>query len=273
MKVRLIFFGLLVFLVFVFQIPVKRINAIKPMSGKIKICFSKASGKKTYSYYTKWILSFEKEIECIDLWPLTFEKAISELEKSDGLVLTGGPDVQPSLYGKPEELKRCTIEPERDTLDIALIKKANELKIPVLGICRGMQILNIAFGGSLIVDIPKDVGTGVLHKSISDEKCYHKIKIKKGSGLNMISGDTIGNVNSYHHQAIDKLADCFKAVAFADDDLPEAIEWKNPEGKPFFIAVQWHPERMNFNDKLSGSLAEYFITEVKKYHLKIHLAQ
>jgi putative glutamine amidotransferase len=268
MKPKLIILGVFVSLLTLFQMPLKRSIAVLPFNGKVRICFSKASGKKTYLYYTKWIKSYNKEIECIDLWPLTVEKAILELAKSDGLIITGGPDVQPKLYGKPEELKRCTVEPERDTLDIALIKKATELKIPILGICRGLQVLNIAFGGSLIVDIPDDIGTKVKHKCASEEKCDHRISIIKGSLLNDIIGDTSGNVNSYHHQGIGKLADSFKMVAFAEGGIPEAIEWKNPEGKAFLLAVQWHPERMNFSDKFSRALAISFINETQKYHLK-----
>lgn len=267
MKQKLIFLYFFSSFFVLSQIPLKNTNAHKIMNNKIKICFSKASGKKTYLYYSKWILNFDKDIECIDLWPLPLEKALLELEKCDGLVVTGGPDVQPKLYGKPEELGRCSIEPERDTLDLALINKANELKIPILGICRGMQIINVAFGGTLVVDIPEDIGPKVKHKCSSDEKCEHRISIIKGSILYNIIEDTVGTVNSYHHQAIAKPADCFNIVALADDGVPEAIEWKNPDDKAFFIAVQWHPERMKFLDKFSGALAKRFINETKKHHL------
>jgi len=265
-QINRIFLQILAVLIFT-QMPEKLINQDSIASSKIRICFSKASGKKTYSFYTKWLNSYDYNIECIDLWPLSQRNALLELEKSDGLILVGGPDVQPAYYHKPEELKRCTVEAKRDSFDFSLIKKATELKIPVLGICRGLQVLNIAYGGSLVVDIPADIGVKVSHKSVGNENCTHKISILQGSDLRKIINDSISIVNSYHHQAIEKLADCFKIVAFAEDGIPEAIEWKDPAGKPFLMAVQWHPERMEFKEPLSCEIAKQFISEAKKYQL------
>jgi putative glutamine amidotransferase len=259
-----IFLQILAVLIFT-QMPEKLINQDNIASSKIRICFSKASGKKTYSFYTKWLSSYDNNIECVDLWPLSIEKALHELEKSDGLILVGGPDVQPAYYHKPEELKRCVVEAKRDTFDFALIKKANELKIPVLGICRGLQVLNIAFGGSLVVDIPADIGVKVSHKSVGEERCNHKINILHSSVLGKIINDSIGIANSYHHQAIEKLADCFKIIAFAEDGIPEAIEWKEPAGKPFLMAVQWHPEKATQKPELSKPLGDNYLRHVREY--------
>ena len=127
----------------------------------IFIALSKASGSENYERYAKWLCSFDSRINCVDLINKTPNEAALMLEKCSGLVLTGGPDVNPAFYGKPKEYKRCELDKKRDTLEFALINKAIQLKLPILAICRGEQIINVAMGGSLIVDIPTDKKTFV----------------------------------------------------------------------------------------------------------------
>ena len=177
-KALLSFVALIIIFIITFN-SVSNNNSLK----KIRIAFSKASGKKTYELYTKWVKYADRTVECVDLIGLSLKGAVESLEKCDGLILTGGNDVQPEYYNKKYETGRCKTEPYRDTLDFALIKKAAQLKIPVLGICRGQQVLNVAYGGNLIIDIPTDVGKKVKHGNIGNESCLHPINIKKGSVL------------------------------------------------------------------------------------------
>ncbi len=149
----------------------------------------------------------------------------------DGIILSGGADVNPSSYNEPAHPAALPYEEERDQLEFGLLEKANELEIPVLGICRGLQVMNVAMGGTLHQDVPPhsryDIPT--------DETC-HSVRFDEGSRLHSMFGSTV-EVNSLHHQTIANLADGITATAFADDDQIEGIEINEN-----MIAVQWHPE-------------------------------
>ena len=125
----------------------------------MKIGLSKASPN-----YVNWLKRADPSIQTIDLYKLTFSMAIQQLGLCSGLLLTGGEDVWPGRYGKTSDTLRCTeMNPHRDSLEMALIEKALALKMPVMGICRGNQILNVYLGGTLIIDIPKDFGKNTIH--------------------------------------------------------------------------------------------------------------
>ncbi len=233
----------------------------------IKIAISKAKPEKYYGSYAKWLKKADSTIECIGMYFIPIDSALLILENCSGLLLTGGPDVFPGEYNKAFDTTRCgTIDYKRDTLEFALIKKAMDLNIPILGICRGEQILNISMGGSLIVDIPSDFDTVVVHRCKDTKNCFHNVQIEPGSKLFWASNINSGIVNSNHHQAVDKLADEFKVTARSGDGLIEAIEWKDSHGKPFLIAVQWHPEKMDSDNPLSLPIAEYFLQEARLFH-------
>ncbi len=195
----------------------------------------------------------------------TPKDAVTALEKCSALLLTGGLDVYPGRYGKEYDTSRCKTDPHRDSVEFALIKKAVKMKLPILGICRGEEILNVAMGGSLIVDIPQDYDTIIKHRCNDHSSCLHEINIIPGTFLFEIGKVYIDTVNSFHHQAVDRLAKYFKVAARSNDGLIEAYEWKNPENKPFLLAVQFHPEQLDTNNKLSTPIATYFINEAKKY--------
>lgn len=235
---------------------------------KIYIALSKGKGNESYERYSKWLSSYDSSIVFKDLYYLDLKDAILCLDSCSGLILTGGPDVHPFYYNKDWDTLRCEMDLKRDTLEFELIKRAMSLKIPILGICRGQQILNIGLGGSLYVDIPQDYGTKVEHRCQNPDTCFHSIHILRGSLLYQICGVENGTVNTNHHQGIELLSDQFIVSAISPDSFPEAIEWKNPKGKPFLLAVQWHPERMNQDNPLSNKIALRFLEEVKKAHKK-----
>ncbi|MBY0050231.1 gamma-glutamyl-gamma-aminobutyrate hydrolase family protein [Brevibacillus agri] len=186
------------------------------------------------------------------------------IESLDGLILTGGDDPAPHLYGEEPLQGLGNIEYERDLAELAVIKLALELKKPILGICRGMQILNVACGGTLIQDIPSQVPGAFQHaQKGSRQYGAHKVTLKPG-----FLADALGQqevlVNTSHHQAIKDVAPGFQMTACAADGVIEAIE--SLDG--LSIGVQWHPERMWSHDSQMLKIAEAFIARVKQQKLQ-----
>lgn len=161
----------------------------------------------------------------------------------DGLILSGGHDVAPKYYNQEPNTKLGGILPERDEFDFKLIEFAKEKNIPILGICRGLQILNVYHGGSLYQDLSLDKNSNIKHDQVtSPTVTTHSLDLVDGTILkSLLKKDTI-MVNSFHHQIIDVLADDFVASAYSKDGVVEAIE--NPSYK-FMIGVQWHPEMLH----------------------------
>ncbi|HEX2274130.1 MAG TPA: gamma-glutamyl-gamma-aminobutyrate hydrolase family protein [Acidimicrobiales bacterium] len=155
-----------------------------------------------------------------------------------GVLLSGGGDIQPSRYGAKPVAETSGVDPARDDFDIRLLELAIEAEVPVLATCRGMQVLNVALGGSLIQHVP--AATGQVHyRNDRWREGVHRVKIEPDSQLAEALGATEVEVNSIHHQAVDQAAPGTRAVAWADDDTVEAIELP---GSPHVVAVQWHPE-------------------------------
>lgn len=227
----------------------------------IKIGFSRASAEVKYQLYVKWLKSINPLFEYINFYGMDISDALEALEKCSGLVLTGGADVHPSYYSKGEEENRCECDTKRDILEIELIEKALVLKLPMLAICRGVQILNVSQGGDLIVDIPADHGNSVKHSSGNDHLMYHGVNIDITSNLYRMIGTTSFDIVSVHHQAVKTLAPCFRSTAFADDGIIEAYEWLDTEGKGYLNAVQWHPEKGDYHNALSHIIGKDFIGE------------
>ena len=155
-----------------------------------------------------------------------------------GVLLSGGGDVQPARYGAKPVAETSGVDPARDDFDIRLLELAIEADLPVLATCRGMQVVNVALGGSLIQHVP--AATGQVHDYYDRwREGVHKVKIEPDSHLAEALGATEVDVNSIHHQAVDEAAPGTRAVAWAEDDTIEAIEIS---GSPHVVAVQWHPE-------------------------------
>jgi len=220
----------------------------------LRIALSKGSEN-----YVNWVQRGDSITEIVDMKEMDADSAVKLLATCDGIIFTGGEDVEPVYYGKQYDSARCSTNPGRDSLEFALIKEAFRLKIPVFGVCRGQQILNVAMGGTLIVDIPKDHPGNVLHQIEDFLKCFHNVSLENNSLLQSLAQTDTGLVTSNHHQAIEKLAPGLRITAWSNDSIPEAVEWSDPSAKPFFLAVQWHPERMDPESRLSMPLMNAFL--------------
>ncbi|HEX2788330.1 MAG TPA: gamma-glutamyl-gamma-aminobutyrate hydrolase family protein [Ignavibacteria bacterium] len=232
----------------------------------MKIGISKSDSK--FDRYLKW-LDFWK----VDYAVLDYESKddLAKLDECSGLILTGGVDIYPELYCDWDTVEtRGTYLPMRDGFEFKLLEKAINVKMPVLGICRGCQLVNVFFRGSLIFDLEQI--RGVNHRKISQtEDRIHKVVINKNSLLFEIMGISETDVTSSHHQSVDRLGEGLMINAKASDGVVEGVEYLNKEDKGFLVAVQWHPERfLDFEDIASKNLLLKFLNEVKLfYNMKI----
>lgn len=193
--------------------------------------------------------------------PLCAEDGIVEsiLETVDGILFSGGADIDARSFG--EENMKCggKISPERDSFELLLAKRAIARKMPVLGICRGLQLLNVVLGGTLHQDIHTGQAQGDVLKHWQEAPDWypvHDIRIKAGSRLHRIYGTEILGVNSFHHQAVKDAGNGLSIVAGSSDGIAEAIEGM---GGNFIVAVQWHPEDMWQENPVHLKIFEAFI--------------
>ena len=204
---------------------------MKPIIG---VTFSSSSMSGT---------NYIRAIEKFGGIPRRLYPGISEGEYTDinGLLLSGGPDIDPVHYS--EKVHETTdINIERDALELPLFKQAIEKDLPVFGICRGIQVMSVAMEGSLYQDIPSQFTDRLTHKIIANSNdSWHNIKIQQGSLLNQIIGETTAEVNSRHHQSLKVIGEGFTVTAQSEDGIIEAIENRS---KKFMLGVQYHPERM-----------------------------
>ena len=169
------------------------------------------------------------------------ENAAAVLDRLDGLVLSGGIDVDPSLYGRAPHPKLGRVDRGRDDFELALTREALARDLPILAICRGHQVLNVATGGTLVQDIPSELKGAVTHDAAGRRtRRSHAVEVVEASRLAGILGAGTLSVNSFHHQAIDELgAGLSVSARCPGDGLIEGVEMK---ARAFVIGVQWHPE-------------------------------
>jgi putative glutamine amidotransferase len=177
--------------------------------------------------------------------PVRSEKAIQNyVESLDGMVLVGGMDIPPHVYGEKAHATVDSLTAKRFWFESRLISAWLESDKSILGICLGCQFTNVQSGGTLIQDIPSEIGEEIVHRQQGG--ATHEVRLAKGSRLHKILGDENLVVNSYHHQAVDDVGDNLTIVAHAPDGVVEALEFTSDR---FGIFVQWHPERMPFEHR------------------------
>lgn len=187
------------------------------------------------------------------------------LDAVHGLVLTGGGDIDPSAWDGPSHDTVYMTDPSRDSTEIELAKLAVERDVPLFAICRGIQVLNVALGGTLHVHVPDTVGETVQHRLPPPDggpkigwkgAVPHGVVVEEDSHLAKIMGTTLVEPMSWHHQAVAELGRGLRAVAWAPDGIVEAVEL---DGHRFLVAVQWHPELTSGTDPTQAALFEAFV--------------
>ncbi len=164
-------------------------------------------------------------------------------ENLQGLLLTGGGDMDPARFGEAPHATLYDVSPARDTLEISVLQLALDRGLPVLAVCRGLQVLNVALGGSLYQDVGTDPGTQMPHSQREPrDQPTHKVRVTPGCRLAAALGTEELEVNSMHHQAVKRLGRGVTAVAWAPDQLVEGAEMHDPSR--FVLGVQWHPEEL-----------------------------
>jgi len=183
-------------------------------------------------------------------------------QRLDGLVLAGGGDLDARRYGGHPNQYSYMVDPQRDGFELALADYAIGAGLPLLAICRGLQILNVTRGGSLIAHLPERYGERVAHRLPPREPVAHSVSVAPGTKLAKILGEGSFEVMSWHHQAIERLGEGLVAVAHADDGVIEAVELDAPG---WLVAVQWHPELNAATSRAQARLFEGFVQAAYKY--------
>ncbi|MCI1959774.1 MAG: gamma-glutamyl-gamma-aminobutyrate hydrolase family protein [Clostridia bacterium] len=194
------------------------------------------------------------------IMPLTWEDEVTEaaVQAADGLIVTGGGDINPLEYGEeptPKQGFSCAI---RDHTDFCAIRSASRIHRPILGICRGIQSLNVAFGGTLYQDVSLNSAAALKHhQEAAPNACCHTVHIQTESRLYNLLGSIV-QTNSFHHQAICRVASGFRIGATASDGIIEEIEQESDE---FVVGIQWHPELMAaYGDKTMQGIFDMFVS-------------
>jgi putative glutamine amidotransferase len=180
------------------------------------------------------------------------------LSRLDGIVFTGGGDIETARFGGVDHEEVYGVDTQRDEIEIQLVKKVSERGMPFLGICRGHQVLNVAFGGKLYTHIIDQLDNALNHRYVKGEpfdKYTHTVKLEEGCTLAGMTGETEFEVNSLHHQGVEVVGEGLKPIGWAPDGLVEALELP---GHPFGLTVQWHPEWLP-EDKRSQALFNAFV--------------
>jgi putative glutamine amidotransferase len=179
----------------------------------------------------------------------------------DGMILAGGGDIDPALYGGRTHETIYSVDAERDKSELSLARHLAGSTVPTLGICRGHQVINVALGGTLYEHLPEVVGDHVLHRLPPREAAQHLINVAEGSRLASLLGETTFDAASWHHQAIHKLAKGLSAVAQAPDGTIEGCEMA---AHPWLFSVQWHPELTAHASPTQQRLFDHLVEACRK---------
>ncbi len=185
------------------------------------------------------------------------------LDLIDGLILAGGADIDPDAYGSERHAETVGTVPERDTFEIALTRRAFERDMPLLGICRGMQLMNVARGGTLLQHLPESHGHHEHRRNPgSFDGADHDVRLQDGSLAALAAGETNHGTKSHHHQGVDRLGEGLEVTGWSTlDELPEAIE---VPGSRFALGVQWHPEADETSRLIEALVAEAAVVKAAR---------
>lgn len=234
---------------------------IKELKMK-KIVIGIAEGTR-YFNYENWM----KDEPGVEIIKLSYHlDNFNDIEKCDGIVLTSGCDINPVLYNQPGFIVHCDpkeIDEKRDEFEWKIMQHTEEHQKPLLGICRGLQFVNVYFGGVLLPDIPSyGKYNHIKFKEGNDRE--HSVDVDANSLLYKITGEEKGLVNSDHHQSVDIPGFGLVVNALSPDGIIEGMERREPEGKSYLMLVQWHPERMaDQNSSFVKKIKQSFLDAVR----------
>ncbi len=218
-------------------------------------------GRK-FPYYEEWIKKFDSRAEVIKL--SYHLNNFSEADQCDALVLSGGHDVHPRFYRKPEYydlLDPKNIDERRDEFELKIIEHSQRKQKPLLGICRGLQLANVYFGGTLVPDIFTHLRIEG-HDQSEESDLLHTVIVGEETVLHKIVEAKNGEVNSAHNQSADEIGEGLRANVFSEDGLVEGLERLDAQNKSALLLVQWHPERLpNQESRFSKNVRSYFMRE------------
>ncbi|MGB6986050.1 MAG: gamma-glutamyl-gamma-aminobutyrate hydrolase family protein [Candidatus Aquilonibacter sp.] len=226
----------------------------------MKIGLSFDEGDPVYRFYVGALMAAAEQagIDVQPFWLAGADRPIDEvaIQTMDGLILTGGADVEPQHYGLDDRDGVCKPFPGRDEIELPMLDTAFERRLPMLAICRGMQLLNVYQGGTL--------RPALSHPDVHalDAEARHPIVCEPHAALPLLVGEHEGLVNSTHQQAVDRLGHGLQIAAKHADGTIESIEWTRPMRRPWLAAVQWHPERMGLDEPFSGAIYRGFLQAV-----------
>ena len=227
----------------------------------MKVGITDTLNEDKFDAYVRWMAGVDGGCDVIRLSHR--EGTGSLVEDLDGLLLSGGGDVHPGRFGREDALALCSgVDEGRDGFELDVIERALKAELPLLGVCRGMQVMNVALGGSLVPDLETD-GFKV-HKSPAPESLVHPLAVVPHSLVHALAGTVETEVNSFHHQAVNDLGRGLVRAAMSPDGVTEAAEWAIKDGMSFLLLVQWHPERAP-GDALSQNIMKLFLREVHHY--------
>ena len=233
------------------------------MQPVIKIGLTYTGNDEKHGYYSQWL----KAAENIDIVKLCeADDNIEEVKKVDAIVLSGGIDTHPKNYGSSNTHypnAPSSFNEKRDLFETEVFESSQRLRLPALCICRGMQLVNCILGGDLLQDNGPAVNQ--IHRNEGMDK-KHEVRIIAGTLLQQITKVSNDWVNTAHHQSIRHLGKGLTVNAYSTDGIIEGVEWMDKKDKPFFLGVQWHPERMfklaMESSPLSKSIRDFFINEI-----------
>jgi len=238
-----------------------------PIIGITPSAGNNSLGVRTYNIAADYTRAVERAGGIPVILPLHIEKIDALLDALDGVVFSGGGDIDPVLFNQEQHETASGLDDERDTFEIALMKAAFERDMPILAICRGLQVMNVERGGTLIQDIPSQVETDTQHnqraEGIGEHDMFQTATIADGDNpLVRAMGAGIANINSFHHQSVGDVAPGLDVVATSDDGIVEAIY---APASRFAVGTQWHPERLAANHAEHQQLFNDLITAATGY--------
>jgi putative glutamine amidotransferase len=229
----------------------------KPLIGIGSDVLQKQGERDRAFVYTTYVDSLRRAGAIPVLIPPQPENAADVVDDLDGVLLAGGDDFDPAVYGEPRHPTVEPMDPRRQENELSLARVARERGIPTLGICLGVQVMNVAAGGTLIQHIESDID----HASEPSDRHRHEVVIDGGTRLARIVGERELEVNSSHHQAIKEIGDGLRVTAHAPDGIVEGLE--DPR-HPFYVGVQWHPEDMSGEESASAIFGA-FVEAARKH--------